>query len=236
MMKLIRIFSIALIAMSISLVSCSGEDGEQGPPGKNGTNGDPGLNGAPGAPGQDGTDGVGFDELTQYGYVTLELEGVRSDGVEFTDSNTFKYTNTQFAETQTNEVLITELDAEQTYYQSKIGRFLSAPDNAYQNTLIYLELGFVNPGEESEAMIQFNYGLTNYAVIGDDNKYFVLDHIYNGGDPEIQNLEVTDVVFEEEDNHLTFSYAFTITADGNATGNPLNVSGMVDVNVLEAIQ
>ncbi len=235
-MKLIRIFSYVLIAMSITLISCSGEDGEQGPAGKDGATGAPGLDGGQGDPGQDGVDGQGFDELTQYGYITLELEGVRSDGVAFTDSNTFKFTNTQFAETQTNELFISQIDADQTLYQSKIGRFLSAPDNAYQNTLIYIETGFINPGEESEAMIQFNYGLTNYAIIGEDNKYFVLDHIFNGADPEIENLQATDIAFDDADNHLTFSYAFTVTATGNATGNPLNVSGIVDVYLLEQIQ
>ncbi|SDQ27394.1 collagen-like triple helix repeat-containing protein [Flagellimonas zhangzhouensis] len=235
-MKLIKLFGYVFIAMSITLTSCSGEDGEQGPAGKNGDPGAQGATGDQGDPGQDGTDGQGFDELAQYGFITLELEGVRNDGVAFTDSNTFKFTNTQFAETQTNELLITEIDVDETLYQSKIGRFLSAPDNAYQNTLIYMEIGIINPGQDSEALVQFNYGLTNYAVIGDDNKYFVLDHIYNGTDPEIQDLLVSDIVFEDADNHLTFSYAFTITATGNSTGNPLNVSGIVDVNVLEQIQ
>ncbi|GLU42656.1 collagen-like protein [Allomuricauda sp. NBRC 101325] len=231
-MKLVRIFSIALIAMSITLVSCSGEDGEQGPPGKNGNDGAPGLNGDNGAPGQDGADGLGFDELTQYGSISLNLEGVRSDGVAFTDASSFKFNPAQFGDLQTNEVSITEPVLDQTLHDFDILRFLSAPDNSYQDTYIYMDPSIINIGQDTETINDFNFLLTSYPVIGEDNKYFVLTLFY----PALQNLELTDLAFDEADNHLTYSFAFDVAAIDNATGNTLSVSGSVDVYVLEKIQ
>ncbi|RUA13794.1 MAG: hypothetical protein DSY83_10715 [Flavobacteriia bacterium] len=44
-MKLVKLFSLAMLCMAIVLVSCSGEDGERGPTGQNGTNGVDGVDG-----------------------------------------------------------------------------------------------------------------------------------------------------------------------------------------------
>ncbi|KAB5491019.1 MULTISPECIES: collagen-like protein [Flagellimonas] len=56
-MKLVKLFSMAMICMAIVLVSCSGEDGEQGPEGPAGAQGPAGADGADGIDGQNGTHG-----------------------------------------------------------------------------------------------------------------------------------------------------------------------------------
>ena len=59
-MKTCKLLSIAVLAMAMSLVSCSGDDGEQGPqgvPGKDGTNGTNGVDGTDGTNGTNGVDG-----------------------------------------------------------------------------------------------------------------------------------------------------------------------------------
>jgi hypothetical protein len=229
-MKLLRLFSIALVALSITLVSCSGEDGATGPQGIQGEKGDTGEQGEQGEPGQDGADGVGFDELTQYGYIILEMEGTRSDNQAFQDSTSFKFTPIEldgFSKMTT---------ADDILYTFEMRRYLSAPDDVYQQT--YLEFAFEisNPGQDGQVIEEAFYSLVNYAVVGNDNKYFTLAHSYDLSNPEvISNFEITDVTFDAETNHLTFSYAFTVDAIANATGNPLNMSGMADVQLLEEV-
>ncbi|MEW2920126.1 hypothetical protein AB1A65_01575 [Muricauda sp. ANG21] len=39
-----------------------------------------------------------------------------------------------------------------------------------------------------------------------------------------------------ETRHLTFSYSWSEAAAGNGTGHDLNMSGMVDVTVLEQVE
>lgn len=75
-MKTCKLLSIAVLAMAMSLVSCSGDDGEQGPqgvPGKDGTNGTNGEDGT------DGTNGISCWDLNGNGTGDAE-EDINQDG------------------------------------------------------------------------------------------------------------------------------------------------------------
>ncbi|MFC4218721.1 hypothetical protein [Flagellimonas marina] len=251
-MKLLKFMGVALVAMALCLSSCSGEDGKDGingldgVDGTNGINGTNGADGADGADGQDGMDGmdgqdgangVGFDELTKFGYITLEMDGTRVDNVAFQDSTSFRFSPINADQlAQLNFVNSTE--TEEGYdYQFNIGRFLSAPDNVYQESTFHLSLNVSNPGTENETINSFIYAVGGYAVIGDDNKYFVLNSSYDViSDENVFNVEITDITYDAETKHLTFNYAWTVSALGNGTGNELNMSGMVDVILLEEVE
>ncbi|GLU42658.1 hypothetical protein Musp01_02820 [Muricauda sp. NBRC 101325] len=217
------------------LSSCSGEDGLDGAPGKNGDPGDPGLNGEPGTPGQNGIDAIPFTELTQFGSVVLEMEGTRTDGMAFTDSTSFRFTPTdlEFALTSHLEYQDTP---DGTLYQFYVVRFLSMPDSSYQNTYFSFNVNMLHPGADNMQLKSFSYSLTKYAVVGDDNRYFILTQTHNNQGPEIQNLQITDVTFDATNNHLLFSFSYTIVGTANATGHPLLMSGIADVYLLEKIQ
>ena len=241
-MKLVRLFCVALFAMAFCMTSCSPEDGKDGIDGIDGTNGIDGINGQDGADGQDGTDGadgqngadgVGFDELAKFGHITLELEGTRADNVAFQDSTSFKFMhveNFEFYNSVTSSMVGDDL-----VYSFDIRRFFSSPDDIYQESYMDIFLEIANPGEESETLSFFSYNINEYSVVGSDGKYFYLDHGYNNFSLEITNLEISDVAYDTETNHLTFSYTFTVNALANATGNDLNMSGTVDVIMLEEI-
>jgi len=236
-MKLLRLFSIALVALSMTMVSCSGEDGEMGPQGIQGEKGDTGeqgVQGEQGAAGQDGADGQGFDELTQYGYITLEMEGTRVDNQAFQDSTAFKFTPIEL--TDFSDVSVEGEFEGETVYLFNIRRFLSAPDDVYQESYMHFQMTIADPGGENQQILTAYYELSNYAVVGDDNKYFKLNHVYDLSNAEvISGFELTDVTFDTETNEFAFSYAFTLNGASNVTGNPISMSGMADVQLLEVV-
>jgi hypothetical protein len=68
-MKTLKLVSMAMIAMAITLGSCSGEDGETGPQGPQGVAGTDGTDGVDGQDGQDGNANVqAFDlDISSFG-------------------------------------------------------------------------------------------------------------------------------------------------------------------------
>ncbi|MFD2099289.1 collagen-like triple helix repeat-containing protein [Flagellimonas iocasae] len=201
----------------------------QGLPGSDGDPGTPGTPGEPGTPGTDGLNGVGFDELTQYGYMTLELDGTRIDDVVFQDSNSFKFTNVD-----ANSISLTSgVQVNGNDYNFSLVRFFSTPDNVYQDTYLSLNVTVLDLGENSQSVEGFTFAISNYAVVGEDNKYFILDESYTDASAGITNVEFTDIVFDDETNHLTFSYSLTVDGENNPTTYELTLSGMADVTVLE---
>ncbi|MBW8243120.1 collagen-like protein [Muricauda oceani] len=74
-MKVLKLCSIAMLAMSITLVSCSGEDGETGPIGPAGPQGEQGEQGPQGEQGEQGNANVRtFDYLiNDYSSDTIEI-------------------------------------------------------------------------------------------------------------------------------------------------------------------
>jgi len=215
------------------MVSCSdGEDGAQGPQGiqgKKGDTGDTGQQGEVGENGENGADGAngdGYDELTQYGHITMNVSGTRPDGVAFEDTATFKFTTTEYPFSTISE------NDNATYFDTV--RFLSTPDDVYQASYITLNLGIQNFEEEGMEILGFEtFGLENYPVVGEDHKYFILNANNNNLNAfgEIENL-----TFDAADrNHATYSYSIVLPAENNSSGHELQVSGEVDVYLLEQL-
>jgi len=72
-MKALKLVGIAMVSMTVALVSCSGSDGETGPAGKDGANGTNGIDGVA------GSDGVSCWDLNGNGTGDAE-EDVNDDG------------------------------------------------------------------------------------------------------------------------------------------------------------
>ncbi|WP_025741045.1 hypothetical protein [Aquimarina pacifica] len=228
-MKTIYIKTILILFIGIFLSNCTPEDGEDGTSsfGVNGTNG---VNGADGVNGVDGVNGAGYDELIPYGSITIALEGTRPDDVAFTDEQEFKYTSLSseyIADFNTVEI-------NETSMEFSIVRFFSHPDDVHQETWAELEMTVNDPGEETES-IEFSFNLSEYAVISDDLKYFILDDEYQDTDIGVSNLEITNYSFDQETNNLILSFSFDVDEDSNGSEHALSVSGEVNVIVFEEI-
>ncbi|WP_421807957.1 hypothetical protein [Flagellimonas sp.] len=263
-MKINKLFGLPLLVLTLCLTSCS--DGEDGASGLSGIscwdiNGDgindadedinqdgqfnaldcQGLNGQDGADGMDGTDGTdgeGFDELTQFGSITVNLSGTRPDGETFEDSAVFKFAGLDggFFDDGGNTMLIEE-GPDFTAYSFGIFRFLTAPDDSVNRSFTGFSLVFSNLGEADESLLLGSLSINEYTVIGDDYKYFVMTDSFQSGANGTSEFEFTDLSFDRENNNnLSFSYSFEVLAANNSTGNPLTVSGEVDVYLLEKIQ
>ncbi|MBS9460773.1 hypothetical protein KIM67_00005, partial [Flagellimonas sp. 389] len=169
--------------------------------------------------------------LTQYGNVTMALKGTRPDGVPFEDSADFKFTPVTLQNENGfyNTLTITEFDNDQEYKFSLL-RFLSAPDDVYQETALVFFIVINNLGDPEEEIVQVNFGINNYAVIGDDNKYFILNA------SNASAAELSNIAFDPVTNNLTFSYDFKFDGDFNDTGFPLEVSGEANVFVVEEVE
>lgn len=214
--------------LGLLITSCEVEDGNIGPEGQDGIDG---IDGANGNNGSDGIDGEGFDELTQFGSITLNLEGTRPDGETFTDSNVFKFTPlSPGIISEGNSVVV-----EESLLSFAVGRFLSAPDNDFLESGVITQLFVQNPGEANQTF-SFNLGIFNYAIISEDFTFFDLTNLNGDQDLGLQNVNITNFNFDNETNALTFLFTLDISADKNSSGNDLFVSGEVDVIVLKQIQ
>lgn len=231
-MKSLKLTTILLLVLCLGTVSCSdGEDGAQGPQGIQGEKGDAGDTGAQGTQGETGTDGTdgengaGYDELTQYGYITMNISGTRPDGVPFEDTATFKFTTAE------NPVSNISENDNVTYFTTM--RFLSTPDDVYQSSSIFLSLAILNFEEEDMEMGLEEFYLNSYPVVGEDHKYFILNT------ENINFLLIGDIenlTFDAADrNHATYSYSMVLPAENNSSGHELQVSGEVDVYLLEKV-
>jgi len=249
-MKLIKLFGIAVLALGVTMTSCSIEDGKDGIDGIDGRDGQDGLNGADGqdgadgadgvngldgAPGQDGIDGLGLEELAKYGFITLELSGTRPDNLPFEDSASYRFSPIDPDDFDIyNIVTITQVGNDTEYFFN-FRRFLSSPEGTYTINYMDWELTVVNLGQETESVGDVVIAL-KHGVIGDDYKYFMINDEYESGGAGISEMTFTDLAFDPNaGNHLSFSYAFTVNGANNSSGNDLSISGMVDVNLLELI-
>ncbi|MBS9464411.1 hypothetical protein KIM67_18490, partial [Flagellimonas sp. 389] len=170
-------------------------------------------------------------ELAKYGHVTMVLEGTRTDNVAFKDSTSFKYTSLDLF---SNQVFTDD----QIDYSFSFVRHLSTPDDAYQDSKIEFGIKINNLGEEDQSVSDKTVSLDSYTVVGDDNKYFIMDSFFDPIlEPEKVTVAFTDLAFDPETNHLTFSYSIDVAKDffNNPTGNPLTITGNVDVIVLEHV-
>ena len=187
---------------------------------------------AVGCSGEDGRDGVGFADLTKYGSISISLDGTRPDDTPFTKSEVFKFTPTN------------DVDDYNSMYRSGdnlefyVGRFLSAPDDTYQETYLEFYLDVTDAGLATESISLENFAVNDYAVIADDFTYFRLSDYYRLYDPityGISNLTVTNYSFNDTTNRLRFDYSFVVDGANNDSNNELTITGTVNVVVLEDI-
>jgi len=223
-MKAMKLFGMVALIVGMTLISCSGDDG------KDGMDGIDGVNGTNGQDGTDGTNGIGFDELTRYGSVTLELNGNRPDGITIDYSTIFKFTQTN-GETYSSNILHQDKDV---FLQ--FTRFYSSPDDYYNGNFIHFYIQISNFGETTQAINYSEVQIQGHPVIGTDNKYFILDDVYESNTNGTSEIEYTDFNFDPDDNHLTFNYSFFVDASANDSTHPLHVKGSGDVYLLEEIQ
>ena len=224
-MKAMKLFGMVALLVGMTLISCSGDDG------KDGMDGIDGVNGTNGQDGTDGTNGIGFDELTRYGSATLELNGNRPDGVTIDYSATFKFTQTD-GQTFASNILPLGEDV-----VLQFTRFYSSPDDYFNGNSIYFYIQLSNFGETTQTINYSEVQVQGHPVIGTDNKYFILDDLYESNTNGTSEIEYTDFNFDPEDNnHLTFNYSFFVDASANDSTHPLHVKGSADVYLLEEVQ
>ncbi len=198
---------------------------------EDGENGLDGIDGIDGVDGTDGENGVGFDELSKFGAITLNLEGTRPDGVPFTKTDTFKFIGVEDVDFL-NTVFI---DPENALLEFDAVRFLSTPDEEFQGSEVEVFAEVTNPGEQNQEILIF-IGIADYAIIGDDLTFFRFDDSFETDDAGVSNVSITNFNFNNETNAFTISFSFDIDADNNSTGNDLSVSAEVDVIVFEDIE
>lgn len=219
-------FKIILVCfLAVSFYNCDGEDGTDG------LTGEKGIDGTNGIDGVNGENGAGFDELVKYGSIKLTLTGTRPDNVAFTDNSEFKFTPIEGSDLD-NTNSVSKTDSSISF---QLLRFLSAPDDVFQEATTGINFTVNNPGEDTQS-IDFSMSITDYAIISNDNKYFVMNNSFNGNGFGVTNFNITNYNFNEETNNLTFSFSFNVNASNNSTGNDLTASGEVNVKVLERIR
>ncbi|UII21868.1 hypothetical protein [Fulvivirga ligni] len=218
-MRIINYLFLACIIV-FSFGSCA-EDGDVGPAGADGTNG---TNGTNGTDGEDGMDGAGFDELTKYGNIMIYLDGTRPDEVAFKDTSNFRFVPIEDISSE-NVVSISE-----STYSFRAMRFLSAPDDVFQYSVARL----IMTVEDGETLSFPNFSLEiGKDVVTTDFKVFGIYDTYSSS--SYTDLVIEDYSYTPSTGTMQFSFSFNVTGANNDTGNDLNVSGEVELVVLEYI-
>ncbi|WP_108869671.1 collagen-like protein [Aquimarina aquimarini] len=226
-----KIVSKALLigCLGVFLISCEGEDGENGIDGANGINGVDGVNGSNGTDGTngengtDGENGVGFDELTKYGKITLDIAGTRSDNVAFTHTDELKFIHNDAGN---NDVFYNDPNM-----GFSVTRFVNSPDS-HEDSSVRLSLSVNDVGLPTQNF-EFNVRFDDYSVISDDLKYFNINSTFDQSNMGVSNATITDYSFDETTNNLRCTFTMTVAGANNITGNDMTISGTVDVIVLE---
>ncbi|UII80817.1 collagen-like protein [Flagellimonas sp. CMM7] len=213
-------------------LDCRGMDGADG---ANGVDGVDGENGTNGSNGENGVDGVGLEDMLRFGSIEVELQGIRPDNVAFANNESFRYTPVDGDDIDTYNSVVSNNQGNDIVYQFELRRFLSTPDEVYQIAFADISLSITKPEQLPFVFNQASIQINNYAVIGNDNKYFVLDDQFDNNGPGVTDFVLSDISFDTVTNNLQFSYSFTVDAANNDSNNELNISGNVDVFVLELI-
>jgi hypothetical protein len=254
-MKNSILIKCTLLILCISFNSClvqDGEDGVDGIDGKNGIdgidgidgiNGQDGQDGAPGATGpqgntgNDGQDGAGLEEMAQYGSITMNLNGTRPDDIPFTSEATFEFSTLDGTDIDNYNSVVTTQSGNDVIHIFNLRRFITSPSETYNAGFIqWSDFIVTNLGTENQDIeLLDEIWINNHAVILEGNKYFIIDNHLASED--IIGFTITNLIFDINDNnHLTFSYSFSVDAADNDSGNELNVSGEVDVYLFELIE
>ncbi len=216
-MKLNITFRLVISILTICTISCSGEDGT------NGTNG------------LDGTNGEGFEELTKFGYMTMVLEGTRPDNVAFKDSTLFKFTASSGSALSSQSRIFTISQSEEfVQYVISIKRYLTVPNNDMESAFLNFNIIITNPGEDNQVVNDADFNIVDYAIIGEDKKFFVLSDSYDNNVQAI-DFELFDVNYTIDNGSFTFSYSFSVDAADNDSGNLLKISGLANVVLVDSI-
>ncbi len=215
--------AIFILGIGLFLANCDGEDGANGLDGVDGINGENGENGENGLAGEDGE---GFDELTQYGSITLNLSGTRADNVPFTHEAELKFSPSDIDD---NNVRV--FDDELSF---RVLRFLNSPNSRDDNS-VELDFRVNDVGSETQSFELF-VDFEEFGIISnEDLKFFELGDFFSYNGSGITNFNVSDYNFDDATNVLAFSFTMDIAGDNNSTGNDLSISGTVDVIVFERV-
>ena len=216
---------ILTCCIAFFIANCEGEDGVDGVR----TDGLDGVDGINGVDGVDGIDGLGFNELVEHGSIHITLEGTRPDDIPFTNTTEFRFNSVEGNDIEDHNGVV--FDENSISFEVK--RFISAPDDTYQDSNASFDLIVTDPESETPSF-ELSFGFEEFAVTFDTYEYFQLDNSFNYND-EITNLEITNYSFDDTTNNLIFSFSFDVAAENNDSGHDLSISGEVDVIVLELI-
>ncbi len=190
--------------------------------------------------GADGNDIDVLEDFTEYGSITVEMIGTRPDGVPFQESIELKLVGNLATSS------IIDVGGNNGYDQRVDATRFLALGNGVNDIRVGFYLQTLGLGQDSDAIKSCRFNILHY-IIGEDNKYFVLNANYNlfdlddnnneqdGSEVGTSNVEFTDAVFDDITQRLSFSYAFLGAAANNNSGHDLNVSGTVDVVLFERV-
>ncbi|WP_298539468.1 hypothetical protein [uncultured Aquimarina sp.] len=213
--------TVLVVCLGVFLTNCEGEDGLAG------------IDGVDGIDGADGIDGVGFDELRQFGGVTITLDGTRIDNASpFTDTTIFEFSAIDSQALENGNSVVVDTDASSISFN--VLRFINIPDDRHQESTVEINLTVINPGTENETF-DFNMEFVEHNIIFEDLGVLQLDENFSNDDVEVLNFDITDFNFNSDTNTLRFSFSFEVEGINNDSQNDLSVSGEVDVIVLENI-
>ncbi|GAA4277061.1 hypothetical protein [Aquimarina mytili] len=209
--------AICILGIGLFLANCEGEDGINGLDGTDGINGENGLDG------ENGENGVGFDELSKYGSITLNISGTRADGEAFTHDEELKFI--------TNEEGANYFNTEGSTLTFEVDRANSPGVNV--NKSAGSAAGFYLEVTDDSDFGDIGFFLQNYTILSDDLKLFTLDTYVESGDKS-SSLSVTDYSFDTTTNELKCSFVVEIENE-RTTGNDMTISATIDVVVFENI-
>lgn len=187
-----------------------------------------------GTDGMDDKNGIGLDDLVRYGAISVNLEGTRPDGILFTDAAVFQFLPTDVFDFDNFNIVTSKINGEDVIHEFIFSRFLSTPDDGFQETTadIFLEVINLDAGNIDDFSLEIN----SYAVIGEDNKFFAFDDFFAHDGSGVTNFKLSNLVFNDETNRLSFTFSFDVDAGNNSTGHDLKVSGAVDITIFEEIE
>ena len=147
--------------------------------------------------------------LSILGLLTFSCEGengaIGPDGMTFTDTGEFKLLSTEASDIDTFNSFIPGTDR----WDFNVLRFISAPDDVFQESTVRLNLDVLNPGESNEDMI-FDLQISDYTIVTEDNKFFGIDYTYDKNSV-VSPVQISDFNFNEATNRLTLSFSFTVS-------------------------
>jgi hypothetical protein len=219
----LKFFTMLMVALAAYVFTGCAEDGDPGSVGEQGEPGQQGENG------EDGENGVGFDEATQYGNITLALDGKRPDNTkEFKRNLDFKFTPLGVNGIRTSSVVYTE----GTVRTFTIRRFYSSVAQDFQDNQVTMNLYTATDDGGNTEITGIDFYIRT-VITTDDYKFFVFEDSYSefamNGDKEY--------TYDPATGNLDLKLNFIVPGDFefNPTGHDLHVKATVHVKVFESM-